>query len=227
MQRIRGCAVCTRVNGAPRGVPETEPEMRTLSERTTDTTPGDNAALLADLTDLLQLEYDALPAYSVAIAGLRRPDLRSELETYRGDHERHVRDLSAQIRRLGGVPLALPHLPTGLLKLAVQMSGLAGGDRAVLLAFVSNEWQSQEKYARYAACPYPPELSALFRRHAADEARHYAWACGALEELGCGANTAIGRATQAFARFHGTTADAVEALNRTALEATVRALRPT
>ncbi len=188
--------------------------------------PGDHAALIADLTDLLQLEHDALPAYSVAIAGLRRPDLRETLEAYREDHERHVRDLSAQIRRLGGVPLGLPHLPTGLLKLGVQMLGLPGGDRAVLLAFVSNEWQSQEKYARYAARPYPPELSALLGRHAADEARHYAWACGALEAMGCGAGTAIGQATQAFARLHGTTADAVEAFNRTALEATVRAFGP-
>jgi hypothetical protein len=183
--------------------------------------------LLADLTDLLQLEFDALPAYSVAIAGLRRPALRKTLETYRADHERHVRDLSAHIQRLGGVPLTLPHLPTGLLKLAVQMAGLPGGDRAVLLAFVSNEWQSQEKYARYAARPYPPELAALLQRHAADEARHYAWACHALEGLGCGADTPVGRATQAFARFHGTAADTIEALGRTAMEATVRALRPT
>ncbi len=197
-----------------------------MNELTTASTSGDSAALLADLTDLLQLEYDALPAYSVAIAGLRRPDLRDALEAYRADHERHVRDLSAQIRRLGGVPLALPHLPTGLLKLGVQMLGLPGGDRAVLLAFVSNEWQSQEKYARYAARPYPTELSALLRRNAGDEARHYAWACGALEELGFGAGTTVGRATQAFARLHGTTADALEAFNRSALEATVRALRP-
>ncbi|MBD0274942.1 MAG: DUF2383 domain-containing protein, partial [Acetobacteraceae bacterium] len=131
---------------------------------TTARAAEDTTALLADLTDLLQLEYDALPAYTVAIAGLRRPDLRGELEAYRADHERHARDLSAQIRRLGGVPLALPHLPTGLLKLGVQMLGLPGGDRAILLAFVSNEWQSQEKYARYAARPYPPELSVLLRR---------------------------------------------------------------
>jgi hypothetical protein len=97
----------------------------------------------------------------------------------------------------------------------------------VLLAFVSNEWQSQEKYARYAARPYPPELATLLQRHAADEARHYDWACRALEGLGCGADTAVGGATQAFARIHGTTADTIEALGRTALEAAVRAFRPT
>jgi rubrerythrin len=188
--------------------------------------PRDDAALIADLTDLLQLEFDALPAYAVAIAGLRRPDFRQAMEAFREDHQRHAQDLSAEIRKLGAVPLALPHLPTGLLKLGVQMAGLPGGDRAVLLAFVSNEWQSQEKYARYAARSYPPELAALLRRHAEDETRHYAWACGALEELGCGTGTAVGRAAQAFARVHGTTADVVEALNRTAVEATVRAFRP-
>lgn len=226
MQRIRGCAVATGTGGPPLGVPDIEPEMRTLSERTTESAPGDDAALLADLTDLLQLEFDALPAYSVAIAGLRRPDLRERLEAYRADHERHVHDLSAHIHRSGGVTLTLPHLPTGLFKLAVQMTGLSGGDRAVLLAFVSNEWQSQEKYARYAARPYPPELAALLQRHAADEARHYAWACEALEGLGCGADTPVGRATQIFARFHGTTADTIEALGRTIMETTVRALGP-
>ena len=184
------------------------------------------AALLADLTDLLQLEYDVLPSYALAIAGLREPALREELGAFRREHEAHAQLLAAEIRALGGLPLPLPHLPTGLLKLGVQMAGLPGGDRTVLLAFAANEWQSQEKYARYAARPYPADLSALLRRHAADEARHYAWACGALEGLGCGADTPVGQATQAFARLHGTTADTIEALGRGAIEATVRALRP-
>jgi rubrerythrin len=187
---------------------------------------GDTAALLADLTDLLQLEADALPTYAVAIVGLRRPDLREALRAFRSDHERHVRDLSAQIRTLGGFPLALPHLPTGLLKLGVQLVGLSGGDRSVLLAFAANEWQSREKYARYAAQHHPAELAALLRRHAADEARHYEWACDALRQLGVGTDTATGQAAQAFARVHGTTADTLEAVGRKVVETTVRALRP-
>jgi hypothetical protein len=186
----------------------------------------DTATLLADLTDLLQLEADVLPSYAVAISGLHRPDQRETLQAFRADHERHVRDLSAEICRSGGIPVALPHLPTGLLKLGVQLSGLPGGDRTVLLAFISNEWQSREKYARYAARPYPPEITALLQRHAADEARHYEWACNALQELGCGPDTLPGRAVQAFAKVHGATADAIEAVGRNALEATVRVLRP-
>ena len=197
-----------------------------MSEPSTAATAQDSAALLADLTDLLQLELDALPSYAVAISGLRRPDQRETLQRFRADHEQHVRDLSAEIRRYSGIPLTLPHLPTGLLKLGVQLSGLPGGDQTVLFAFVSNEWQSREKYARYAARPYPPEIAALLQRHAADEARHYEWACNALQELGYGPDTLPSRAVQAFAWFHGTTADALEAVGRNALEAAVRALRP-
>jgi rubrerythrin len=187
---------------------------------------ADRAALFADLQDLLQLEQDALPAYAAAIAALRSRELREQLQVYRKEHERHVEVLSAEIEALGGIPLPVPHLPTGLFKLAVQLLGLPGGDRAILLAFVSNEWQSREKYARYAARPYPPRLSALLNRHAEDEARHYDWALDALEGLGCGAGTAVGQATRLFARFHGTTADVVEAIGRSGLEAGARLLRP-
>jgi rubrerythrin len=201
-------------------------ENAEMSEPSTASTTRDNAALLADLTDLLQLEADVLPSYAVAISGLDRPDQREMLQAFRADHERHVRDLSAEIRRYGGIPLALPHLPTGLLKLGVQLSGLPGGDRTVLFAFVSNEWQSREKYTRYAARPYPPEITALLQRHAADEARHYEWAHDALQDLGYGPDTLPRRAVQAFARFHGTTADVLEAVGRNALEMAVRALRP-
>jgi rubrerythrin len=196
-----------------------------MTDQTSESHQTDAVILQVDLTDLLQLEFDALCAYSVAIAGLRRPDLRESLCAFRADHEQHVRELSARLRALGGVPLTLPHLPTGLLKLGVQMAGLPGGDRTILLAFVSNEWQSREKYARYASRSYPPELLTLLQRHAADEARHYEWACAALEELGCGTETAAGRAVQAFAQFHGASADILEAVGRNTMEAAARAFK--
>jgi rubrerythrin len=195
-----------------------------MTEQMAENIQWDTAALQADLIDLLQLEFDALASYTVAIMGLRRPDLRETLKAFRHDHDQHARALSAKIGALGGVPLALPHIPTGLLKLGVQAVTLIGGDRAILLGFVSNEWQSREKYARYAARPYPAAVAALLERHAADEARHYEWACSALEKLDCGTNTIVGRTAEAFARFHGNSADAVEALGRGALEATIRAV---
>ena len=63
----------------------------------TEPRPPDRAAALAELTDLLQLEADALAAYAVAIAQLRRPEFREAVQSFREDHARHVRDLSAAV----------------------------------------------------------------------------------------------------------------------------------
>jgi hypothetical protein len=139
----------------------------------TESRPPDRAAALAELTDLLQLEADALAAYAVATAQLRRPELREA------------------VRR-----------------------------------FSANEWQAREKYARAAARPHAPALAAMLSRHAEDEARHYGWAFDALAGLGCGPETVIGRATQAFARLHGGTADGLEAFGRWWIEGAARAQEP-
>lgn len=47
-------------------------------------------SILATLTDLLQLEHDALPAYAIAIHALREPRRREAMRAWRADHERHV-----------------------------------------------------------------------------------------------------------------------------------------
>lgn len=186
----------------------------------------DDARLIAILNDLLQLEHDALPVYGLAIAGLGDPERRARLEAFRDDHRRHARELSGLIRARGGVPLHVPHLPTGLLKLGVQLTGLAGGDRAIVLAFRANEWQSREKYARLAASELEPDVAEVLRRAAGDEARHYAWAAAALEEMGLGRATPVGFANAAFARFHGVAAEGIEGMGRLGLEILARILPP-
>lgn len=186
----------------------------------------DDARLIAILNDLLQLEHDALPVYGLAIMGLSDPGRRARLEAFRDDHRRHVRELSDLIRARGGVPLHVPHLPTGLLKLGVQLTGLAGGDRAILLAFRANEWQSREKYARLAAGDPEADVAEVLRRAAEDEARHYAWAAATLEEMGLGSATPVGFANAAFARFHGLAAEGIEGMGRLGLEILAWTLPP-
>jgi rubrerythrin len=184
-----------------------------------------DAALTAELNDLLQLDHDAVQAYTVAIAAVGSPQLRSSLARFREDHERHIEELVALIRARGGLPVALPHIPTGLFKLAVQKVGTLGSDREILLAFKANERQVRDKYRRHADAPHDPDVAGMLRRAALDEAEHYAWAESELERLGVRQDGILGRGEARFERIHARAADAIEGGERRVMEAAESARR--
>jgi rubrerythrin len=159
--------------------------------------------LVAELNDLLQLDHDALQAYDLAIGLFQARQYRDRVKEFRGDHERHVQELTTLIKAYGGVPVQLPHLPTGVFKLAVQGAAAAGGDKAVLLAFRANERQTRDRYRRAADGAHPPEAAGILREGADDESRHYDWAAETLSALGLGADTG-----------HARIADTVESAER-------------
>lgn len=184
-----------------------------------ENTPQTDSQLLASLNDLLQLDHDAVQAYTAAMDSLTSEQYRGTIRTFRADHERHINELNGMVRARGGTPLDLPHVPTGAFKLAVQKAAGAGSDREILLAFKANEGQARDKYRRAAAAAWPPDVSATVRRNAADEERHYAWATQVLEAMGAGSETTIGKAENVFETVHGRTADAIEAGERQAMVA--------
>jgi rubrerythrin len=173
-----------------------------------------DAALMAALNDLLQLDHDAVASYQVAIDAVSTETLKRKLRQFKRDHQRHVVEIGELVRARGGTPVTAPHLSTGMLKLAVQALGAAGGDRAVLLAFRTNEWESTNKYARAAGRRFPPEVREVIRRGAEDEAKHYRWAVESLEKLGAGDTTVLGRVEQVMERLHGGAALGLEAVER-------------
>lgn len=187
-------------------------------------THTDTAWLVAQLNDLLQLDYDAVAAYRVTLAELDSPALRSELQQNLDDHERHIRELGAHIDRLGGIKLPMPHI-TGAFKLAVQAAVAMGSDRSVLLAFKTNELQSRDKYARAAEDNFPADVAMTVRRAAADERRHYDWAVRALMSLGAERSDADVSAARGFGRIHRRIANTIEAAERGAMQATERVRR--
>jgi rubrerythrin len=186
-----------------------------------------DAALMAALNDLLQLDHDAVASYQVAIDAVSTETLKRKLRQFKRDHQRHVAEIGELVRARGGTPVTAPHLSTGMLKLAVQALGAAGGDRAVLLAFRTNEWESANKYARAAGRRFPPEVREVIRRGAEDEAKHYRWAVDSLEKLGAGDTTVLGRVEQVMERLHGGAALGLEAVERlvASTRATVAARR--
>jgi Domain of unknown function (DUF2383) len=189
-----------------------------------------DAALLAELNDLLQLDYDAVGAYTLAISALRDRNLRNTLIGFRQDHERHIAELVELIRERDGIPLRMPHFPTGIFKLLVQaagsVGGFAGGDRAVLLAFVANETQARDKYRRHAnIADHPREIAGIIERAARDEETHLRWAWDALERLGTGRHSVPGRMVASFAFVHGSNADIIEAAGKLWLTILARSIR--
>ena len=178
-----------------------------------DAEAGD-AGLVAELNDLLRLDHDAVGAYTLALQNLPRDAFGQTLARFRDDHERHVAELSDLVRKHGGAPAHLPHLPTGAFKLAVQGVGNAGGLRETLLAFKTNEAQVRDKYRRHAERAHPPDVDAVLRRAAHDEEVHYAWAAEMLERLGAGTDTLPGVAAEVMEKVQGRLADAVEAAQR-------------
>ena len=174
--------------------------------------------LVAELNDLLQLDYDAVQAYRLAISLLSNEEYKSQLRDFRADHERHIDELTRLVANHGGVPVEAPHLPTGIFKLAVQAAGRAGGDRGVLLAFKANERQVRDKYRRAAEKRNPPEVAVILSRAAGDESLHYSWVLETLEDLGAGESTVAGRIEQAVEIGHARMADVVEGAERRAME---------
>lgn len=193
-----------------------------MADQTTQTNP----ALIADLNDLLQLDHDAIQAYSIAIARMRNAAHKQTLQEFKADHERHIDELSRLIRHHGGTPIPAPHLPTGVFKLAVQAVGALGGDRGILLAFKANERQVRDKYRKMAERQHEDtEMSAVLSRAAGDESRHYSWVLETLEDLGLGADSRAGRMENAFEAGHARLADVMENGEREMMRATETARR--
>jgi len=127
------------------------------------------------LSDLIQIDYDAVAAYEAAIDRLDDAAAKASLTEFRGDHERHTRDLSMLIRDMGETPPTEGDFKAVLTQGKVALGGLMG-DKQVLQAMKSNEDQTNKAYEDAVA---HPELGAETRRllesNLADERRHRAW----------------------------------------------------
>ena len=177
-------------------------------------TTREQSALVAELNDLMQLDYDAIAAYSLALNALRNHAYQDAVRGFKADHERHIEELTLLIRKYEGMPMPVPHL-SGVFKLAVQGVGAAGGDGAVVTTFKANEAQSRDKYRRAASKQHPADVQDVLIRAARDEQRHFDWAMRTMNELG----VHTGEVANAMEHMHARSADAMEAVERGAMQA--------
>jgi rubrerythrin len=183
-------------------------------------TVGDRQGLVAELNDLIQLDYDAVRAYDVAIEHLESEARRATLMRFREDHLRHIRDLGALVTRYGGTPADGPQGTSGLFGLMMQHEGRIGGDRTMLLAFKANEARMRDKYLERARQAHSPDVATVLQRNARDELRHYAWAEQILVAMGAGDDSVIGTAARGAEAVQRKLVEAAEAVERAVARAT-------
>jgi rubrerythrin len=172
---------------------------------------------IAMLNDLLQLDHDAVGAYSIAINATTDESRRETLRGFRADHERHIEEITRLIQDRGGKPIQSPHLPTGVFKLAVQKAGALGGETALLLAFKANERQGRDKYRRAAESSDDLEVADVLARASEDEIRHYDWAVRTLQELGVAPDSTAARVERVIEVGNARMADVMEGLETGAM----------
>ncbi|MEX2584109.1 MAG: ferritin-like domain-containing protein [Gemmatimonadota bacterium] len=137
--------------------------------------------VISGLNDLLQLDHDAIGAYDIAVEQLENREHALQIEGFKRDHERHIRELNDLILELGGAPTNEPHA-TAPLKQAIQRVAKGGGDTALLTAWRANELQVMTKYDSYAqkALFWGPAAKRVVDQNALDEERHYSWVVGLM-----------------------------------------------
>jgi uncharacterized protein (TIGR02284 family) len=136
---------------------------------------GGEKTVIDLLNELIELDYDAIEAYKAAVGRVQEFRDRGRIASFLEDHRRHVRELNALVRQLGGEPAGDGDLRQILTKSKVVIGALFG-DRLVLEAMKANEAEASSLHERAATRgDLPTSVRAVLERHLADERRHHDW----------------------------------------------------
>jgi uncharacterized protein (TIGR02284 family) len=133
-----------------------------------------NEKIIEELNELIQYDIDALGGYNEAISKIDVAGIRTQLTVFRGDHERHITELGAIVRRLGGEPPKKADIKGFVRKAMTKVAGLAGAE-AILKAMKSNETVINDAYNLHVKKDFPQDILELVRKNLMDEQRHLAW----------------------------------------------------
>jgi rubrerythrin len=136
-----------------------------------------------ELCELLRLEQDAARAYAAALEHLGTDAYRAAVERFIDEHTRHIDELTRLVRGYGGRSAEPIGAPPGPFERAVRAVDARGGDAAILATLKRGERAGRDRYRRAVRPHHGPEIAAVLRRAANDEAAHYSWTLEALDDL--------------------------------------------
>ncbi len=142
----------------------------------------DGQELMRLLNSLIRLDADAVSVYEQAIEEMDAASLRERLTTFHQDHERHVLELSAVVREIGGAPAeAKKNVAASFIDGFTPIRRRMGASSA-LQAMSRNEQLALAEYqgARNKLVTGPAE--AIINRNFRDERRHFEYIVSSLRE---------------------------------------------
>jgi uncharacterized protein (TIGR02284 family) len=134
------------------------------------------------LSELAQLDIDAVHAYDQAMEKVEHETVMEHLRQYREDHDRHVTELSALIRELGGEPPDhSPDFKGYFIEGFTSMRSVSGTEGA-LKATQTNEKLTNKKYDDARSLALDGQERDLIEKNFEDERRHLEYIEGALDK---------------------------------------------
>ena len=130
------------------------------------------------IRELIELEYDAIGAYKLAISKLKSAAYKDKLKEFLSDHERHIADIKDFYEdELVILPTSGDLIKGCLAKLKVAISSVVS-DRTILKAMLTNELDTNTAYERmnhHQGVPNNPAITSALKLAYEDEVRHKAW----------------------------------------------------
>ncbi|MDB4959338.1 MAG: hypothetical protein JWO36_6907, partial [Myxococcales bacterium] len=140
--------------------------------------------VIDQLNDLIQLDYDAVQAYDLAIEHVDDAAAADDLELFKSDHERHIIELTAVVTVLGGSPKDLGRDVKGVLIEGMTKLRSVTGTKGALKAMRMNEKITNKMYEKALELDLPPVALEIVLLNRDDERRHLAAIEAHIERLG-------------------------------------------
>lgn len=132
----------------------------------------DNNEIVKELRSLCQLDIDAIHAYNECLHHIDISDVKKDIEKFRADHERHVKDLSALIHSFKEkAPEFSPDLKGYMLDVFSKIRSLTGTEGA-LKSLRGGENLTNKRYARAIDLDFPANIKTVIAANYKDEQRH-------------------------------------------------------
>jgi len=145
----------------------------------------DHKGGIKKLSDLAQLDIDAVNAYETALRKIDDKEIHRTIDQFRQDHLRHVDDLNNVIVKLGGKAAEFSKDLKGYLIDGMTALRSVTGTKGALKAMETNEIITNKNYSESLNdnVDFSEEIRGLLQKNYNDEQRHLAFIRETLKKL--------------------------------------------